>query len=212
MLHSVPEKLEQVAISMETLLDLNSLSIEEAVSHLWEVEQRKKGPSSPAVDTGGRLLLTEEEWMAWMKAIEKGGSNGGGSFGGGGDRGCRRGCGRGHGGSHNGRVNSNFPQEGAGRVAYHNCGKMGHWARECHAKAKKGEAHTVVDDEPSLLLLEAGSIQTKIENPPPSSSGGAGDTTGRFIAAGVCECGGSAAEANLQGIASHSGFRPPGGI
>jgi hypothetical protein len=34
MLHSVPEKLEQVAISMETLLDLNSLSIEEAVGHL----------------------------------------------------------------------------------------------------------------------------------------------------------------------------------
>jgi hypothetical protein len=34
MLHSVPKKLEQVAISMETLLDLNSLSIEEAVGHL----------------------------------------------------------------------------------------------------------------------------------------------------------------------------------
>jgi hypothetical protein len=38
MLHSVPEKLEQVAISMETLLDLNSLSIEEAMGHLHSVE------------------------------------------------------------------------------------------------------------------------------------------------------------------------------
>jgi hypothetical protein len=133
-----------------------------------------------------------------MKANEKGGSSGGSSFGGGGDHGRGGGC--------NGGENSNLPQEGAGRGAYHNCGKMGHWARECQAKAKKGEAHTVVDDEPSLLLLEAGSIQTKIENPPPpSSSGGAGDTTGRFIAAGVCERGGSVAEANLQGIANHSG-------
>jgi hypothetical protein len=58
-LHFVPEKLEPVAISMETLLDLNSLSIEEAVGHLWDMEQRKKGPSSPTTDTGGHLLLTE---------------------------------------------------------------------------------------------------------------------------------------------------------
>jgi hypothetical protein len=33
-LHVVPENLEQVTISIETLLDLNSLSIEEAVGHL----------------------------------------------------------------------------------------------------------------------------------------------------------------------------------
>jgi hypothetical protein len=38
MLHSVPEKLEHVAISMEMLLDLNSLSIEEATDHLCVVE------------------------------------------------------------------------------------------------------------------------------------------------------------------------------
>jgi hypothetical protein len=39
LLHVVPEKLEQVAISMETLLDLESLSIEEAVRHLRAIEQ-----------------------------------------------------------------------------------------------------------------------------------------------------------------------------
>jgi hypothetical protein len=38
MLYSVPEKLEQIAISMETLLDLNSLSIKEATGHLCTVE------------------------------------------------------------------------------------------------------------------------------------------------------------------------------
>jgi hypothetical protein len=34
MLQSIPENLEQVAISMEMLLDLDSLSIEEAAGHL----------------------------------------------------------------------------------------------------------------------------------------------------------------------------------
>jgi hypothetical protein len=38
MLYSVPEKLEQIAISMETLLDLNSLSIKEATGHLCAIE------------------------------------------------------------------------------------------------------------------------------------------------------------------------------
>jgi hypothetical protein len=61
MLHSIPEKLEQVTISMETLLDLNTLSIEEAACHLRAVEQRKKPTTPPVVDTSGRLLLTEEE-------------------------------------------------------------------------------------------------------------------------------------------------------
>jgi hypothetical protein len=59
MLHDVPEKLEQVAISMETLLDLDSLSIEEVVGHLRIIEQHKK--SSPAKENSGCLLLTKEE-------------------------------------------------------------------------------------------------------------------------------------------------------
>jgi hypothetical protein len=42
LLHAVPEKLEQVVISMETLLDLKSLSTEEAMGHMHTVEQRKK--------------------------------------------------------------------------------------------------------------------------------------------------------------------------
>jgi hypothetical protein len=44
MLHAVPERLKHVAISMETLLDLDSLSIEEVIGHLRAVEQRKKPP------------------------------------------------------------------------------------------------------------------------------------------------------------------------
>jgi hypothetical protein len=86
MLHSVSEKLEQVAISMETLLDLNSLSIEEATSHLLAVEQRRKKGAVPAADVEGRLLMTDEEWTTRMNIKEKGGSSGSGASGGGGDR------------------------------------------------------------------------------------------------------------------------------
>jgi hypothetical protein len=75
MLHVVPDKLEQVVISMETLLDLGSMSIEEAVGMLHAVETRKKKPS-PAKEGGGRLLLTEE-WMDRMKSREGSGSNSG---------------------------------------------------------------------------------------------------------------------------------------
>jgi hypothetical protein len=90
MLHVVLEKLEQVAISMETLLDLDSLSIEEAVGHLLAVEQRKK--TTPTKEAGGRLLLTEEEGMARMKTKHGSGSSFGTHHGGGnGDGGKNRG-------------------------------------------------------------------------------------------------------------------------
>jgi hypothetical protein len=74
-LHSVPEHLEQVAISIETLLDLNSMLIEIATGHLRVVEERKKKASDGTKE--GRLLLTEEEWMAWLK-VREGERSGGG--------------------------------------------------------------------------------------------------------------------------------------
>jgi hypothetical protein len=75
LLHAIPNNLEQVAISMETLLDHDLLSIDEAVGHLCTVEQRKKPP--PAKESGGHLLLTEEEWMARMKTRDGSVSNAG---------------------------------------------------------------------------------------------------------------------------------------
>jgi hypothetical protein len=79
MLHEVPERRESVAISMETLLDLNSLSLEEATEHLRAIERRKKKVSG-GKDSTGRLLLTEEEWTARMKKRD-GSSSGTGSGG-----------------------------------------------------------------------------------------------------------------------------------
>jgi hypothetical protein len=67
-LHVIPDNLEQVAFFMETLLDLDSLFIEEAIRHLRAVEQRKK--PSPTKESGERLLLTEEEWLVRMKICD----------------------------------------------------------------------------------------------------------------------------------------------
>jgi hypothetical protein len=72
LLHSAPD-LEQVAISIEILLDLNLMTIEEATGHLHAVEERKKKTSSQAKD--GRLLLTEEEWLVRLKVRDVEGSN-----------------------------------------------------------------------------------------------------------------------------------------
>ena len=60
MLQVVSGHLEQVAISIETLLDMNDLTAEEVIGRLHNVEKRKKNTAS-AVDKEGRLLLIEEE-------------------------------------------------------------------------------------------------------------------------------------------------------
>jgi hypothetical protein len=65
LLHSVPDHLEQVAISIETLLDRNMMTIEEATGHPRVVEERKKKNTGGPKE--GRMLLIEEEWMARLK-------------------------------------------------------------------------------------------------------------------------------------------------
>ena len=60
MLQVTPDHLEQVVISIETLLDMNDLTMEEATGRLRNFEQRKKNVTS-AIDKQGQLLLIEEE-------------------------------------------------------------------------------------------------------------------------------------------------------
>jgi hypothetical protein len=162
MLHVVPDKLEQAAISMETLLDLGSMSIEEAVGMLCAVETRKK-KLSPVKEGGGRLLLIEEEWMARMKSREGSGSNSGAWNSGGGK------------GADKSKGDKSNPVEGrkssVGRDNTCNyCGKKVHWAKECRKKKRDeaAQAHLAQGEEKEHNLLMAHSI---ILNPrPPASS------------------------------------------
>lgn len=63
MLHVVPDHLEQVAISIETLLDVHNLSVEELIGRMCGVEDRKKKKQ------------TEDEWLARLRISESTGSS-----------------------------------------------------------------------------------------------------------------------------------------
>jgi hypothetical protein len=82
---------------------------------------------------------------------------GGGSDGGGRGKGGHGGKGGGSGGksaSIGGAEMGSKPPVDRNKEKCHNSGKTGHWARDCHSKGKKEQAHVAEDDESSLLLVE----------------------------------------------------------
>ncbi|BBN11229.1 hypothetical protein Mp_5g10180 [Marchantia polymorpha subsp. ruderalis] len=88
MLHVVPRQFDQVAISIETLLDVGTMTVEEVTGRLRAVEQRHEARRLTA-DMDSRLLLStkEEEMIRRMRRREKetvrgdGGNTSGGGFG-----------------------------------------------------------------------------------------------------------------------------------
>ena len=62
MLRVLPNKYAQIAISIETMLDLKKLSLEDLVGRLRMAEDRMEIES--ITDKAGKLMLTEEEWTA----------------------------------------------------------------------------------------------------------------------------------------------------
>ena len=59
LLHVVPERLNQAAISLEMFLDLNKVTIEEVVGRLRVFEERAK--PKEVTNAMGRLMLCEED-------------------------------------------------------------------------------------------------------------------------------------------------------
>ena len=70
----VPARFVQIAFSMETMMDLATLTVEEVVGHLRAVEDRLDGEQGNS--SGGQLLLTEEQWEARKRQPRGGGSTG----------------------------------------------------------------------------------------------------------------------------------------
>jgi hypothetical protein len=71
-LHMLPRKYCMLRLSIESLLDLNSMSIEELCGCLLIVE---KNEAIDGEDPLGQLLLTHEEWRAWEKRSAHDGSD-----------------------------------------------------------------------------------------------------------------------------------------
>jgi rhamnose utilization protein RhaD (predicted bifunctional aldolase and dehydrogenase) len=64
MLEVVPEHPEAIAIATEAFLDLNTVKVEEVTGRLRAVKQRRRKPATRMVHGQGRLLMTQEQWMA----------------------------------------------------------------------------------------------------------------------------------------------------
>ena len=68
----IPEKYKQMARSIESLLDLSTMTIEEAIGRLKVVDTDEPQPPSGPVTTGGKLLLTREQWDPSLGDKKKG--------------------------------------------------------------------------------------------------------------------------------------------
>jgi hypothetical protein len=60
----VPERYRQTARSIESLLDLSTMTIEEAIGRLKVVDSDEPQPPSRGISIGGKLHLTQEQWEA----------------------------------------------------------------------------------------------------------------------------------------------------
>ncbi|XP_062182044.1 uncharacterized protein LOC133886315 [Phragmites australis] len=146
-LRVVRPRYKQLVISIEILLDISQLSIEEVMGRLKAVDDVK--PSLPQ-DAGGKLLLTEEQWIERYKK-RKQESGWGSSTSGGHGKHRGKGRGRGAGGNTESRTGSSSGRANPDDICK-NYGKKGHWAKDCRGKKREEQAHVAQDDEPTLLL------------------------------------------------------------
>src|SRR6266540_934976 len=65
-LRCMPASFSQIVLSIETMLDVSTLSMEEVVGRIKAVEDRCEPTPTPA-SSSGKLYFTEEDWMARMQ-------------------------------------------------------------------------------------------------------------------------------------------------
>jgi hypothetical protein len=183
-LQALPPKFEQIATSIETLLDLETMSVDELIGHLKPTEERLNLSNSKAITS---LNLTEDELVARLSSRLKISGNGGSdcskeasSSGGKRGHGRGRGCGSNIGGctsNHSGGdLGDHDGSTGHGNAAGSSdvakdecqyCSKCGHWARECRKEKRDEEAHAAqVDEEGESTLLLASATVNELNSIP----------------------------------------------
>jgi hypothetical protein len=159
LLVALPPKFEQIATSIETLCDLDTITVDELIGRLKPSEERINRNNGKSIAS---LNLTEDELVARLSSRLKTSGNGDGdrqkeSSSGGGKLGRGRGRGRGsssggrgggRGGGNTGDRSEGSADRGSGEGSSdvtkdqcRYCGKKGHWARECKKKKRDEEIH-----------------------------------------------------------------------
>jgi hypothetical protein len=147
-LREVPSDYKQIVVSIETMLDITKMPVEELIGRLRSAMERCGNDTSNAA--GGQVLLTEEEWIARSKRREHGqgsGSNGGGK------------------GKNRGKQNvKGGGERDMSHVKCYNCNKYaGHFSRDCKEprRERKGRvnlAQSEEKEEETLLMARSGEI------------------------------------------------------
>jgi hypothetical protein len=183
-------KFEQIATSIKTLCDLDTITVDELIGRLKPSEERINRNNGKSIAS---LNLTEDELVAQLSSRLKTLGNSGGdrqkeSSSGGGKRGRGRGRGRGSssGGRGGGRGGVNTGDRSGGSASRGSgegssdvtkdqcryCGKKGHWARECKKKKRDKEIHAAQakeEEESTLFMASAAVIEPVAAHAHPSA-------------------------------------------
>jgi hypothetical protein len=71
----IPEKYKHIARSIESLLNLSTMSNEETIGHLKVIDGDESQPLSGPITVGRKLYLTQEQWEACQGDGKKGESS-----------------------------------------------------------------------------------------------------------------------------------------
>ena len=140
-LRVVPRRYRPMAMAIESLIDLKTMTIEELVGRLSACEDHYD--LDDGAQNAGRLLLTHEEWLARETA---GGGGGSSSSGGGGNTSKSKAIGKAKAQGAGKSIPGNTGSGGSGgsggkkkKGKCHHCGIPGHWKKECRTWLREQE-------------------------------------------------------------------------
>ncbi|WVZ88500.1 hypothetical protein U9M48_035017 [Paspalum notatum var. saurae] len=157
-LHVVPPKFSQLAQSIETLVDLDTLTIEDVIGRFKVQEDRQ----AAARERGQQLYLAEDERRG-SSAPRRGGGQGRGHW-----KAWRKGDGDTSNSkteARDGKAEARDGRMDAPRISYRGrcrkCGMKGHWARDCKIPRRQEQAHLAKEDGdgPALLMAQVCALQ-----------------------------------------------------